>query len=89
MILEIRLMLQVNYCVKKKPERSDFVQWRLSRARDNRHTCATHMLESGENIKKIALMLGHRSLKTTGKYLHVASNYLDNMKTPLDDLDLD
>ena len=54
-----------------------------------RHTCATHMLESGENIKKIALMLGHSSLKTTGKYLHVASNYLDNMKTPLDDLELD
>ena len=54
-----------------------------------RHTCATHMLESGENIKKIALMLGHRCLKTTGKYLHVASNYLDNMKTPLDDLELD
>ena len=53
-----------------------------------RHTCATHMLESGENIKKIALMLGHRCLKTTGKYLHVASNYLDNMKTPLDDLEL-
>jgi hypothetical protein len=29
MILEIRLMLQVNYCVKKKPERSDFVQGAL------------------------------------------------------------
>lgn len=54
-----------------------------------RHTYATHMLESGENIKKIGLMLGHRSLRTTGKYLHVASNYLDTMKTPLDTLDID
>jgi len=54
-----------------------------------RHTYATHMLEAGEDLRTIQLMLGHKSLKTTGKYLHVASNYLDNMKTPLDDLELD
>jgi len=52
------------------------------------HTFATHMLESGVDIRRIQLMLGHRSLRTTAKYLHVASNYLHEAKTPLDTLDL-
>ncbi|MHA2497747.1 MAG: tyrosine-type recombinase/integrase [Candidatus Hodarchaeales archaeon] len=53
-----------------------------------RHTYATHQLESGMDIRKIQLMLGHRSLRTTAIYLHVASNYLNEAKTPLDTLDL-
>jgi len=53
-----------------------------------RHTFATHMLESGVDIRRIQLMLGHRSLRTTAIYLHVASNYLHEAKTPLDTLDL-
>jgi integrase/recombinase XerD len=53
-----------------------------------RHTFATHLLEAGEDVKKIQLLLGHKSLRTTGVYLHVASNFLTNTKTPLDALDL-
>ena len=53
-----------------------------------RHTYATHMLEDGENIRTIQLLLGHRSLRTTGKYLHVSGGHLKDVKTPLDSLDL-
>ena len=64
-------MLQFNYYVKKKPERSDFVQWRLSRARDNRHTTAVHLLRSGVDNNTIRAWLGHVSLDTTNIYAEV------------------
>lgn len=49
-----------------------------------RHTFATHLLEEGVDVRKIQLLLGHRSLRTTQIYLHVASNYLSEIKSPLD-----
>lgn len=54
-----------------------------------RHSFATNLLESGVDIRRIQLMLGHRSLKTTAVYLHIASNFLKQTGTPLDSLDLD
>jgi site-specific recombinase XerD len=49
-----------------------------------RHAFATHLLESGTDVRTIQLLLGHRGLATTSRYLKIATSTVCATASPLD-----
>jgi site-specific recombinase XerD len=53
-----------------------------------RHSFATHCIENGVELTVVQRLLGHSSLLTTARYLHVTAQRLGQVGSPLDLIDL-
>jgi site-specific recombinase XerD len=51
-----------------------------------RHAFAVHLLESGADVRTIQLLLGHRSLRTTVRYLQISTAKICETISPFDRL---
>ena len=53
-----------------------------------RHSLATHLIESGINLRYVQKILGHKNSKTTEIYTHVTYKGIQQIKNPFDEMDI-
>jgi integrase/recombinase XerD len=51
-----------------------------------RHSFATHLLESGNDVSVIQKLLGHSNIETTMIYVRVANSFIKKVNSPFDKL---
>ena len=94
-----RVYRPVNYLFNGKvigePWSQRTAQWSIQSARERmglerkvsphilRHCYATHHLEKGTNLVYLKQQLGHKHLKTTGKYIHLCKSYRHQVQHPI------
>lgn len=72
----------IQYAFKKAKEKSDIEK--PGTVHTLRHCFATHLLDSGTDLRTIQVLLGHDSINTTCVYLHLSTSRIASVKSPFD-----